>query len=108
MSNVVDVDVTYVPTALSRFRSQRSLIVQPAPRMMSAPVPNRSVYLSGTDGGALSAYEAIVIDQAVCLFCGVRDRDVSVTWTTQVGPGTEETYRKGRITKGTRWVYLCE
>ena len=39
-------------------------MVHPAPRMMSAPVPNRSMYFSGTDGGALSAYEAIVIDQA--------------------------------------------
>ncbi len=33
--------------------------------MMSAPVPNRRMYLNGTDGGALRAYEDMVIDQAV-------------------------------------------
>jgi hypothetical protein len=49
---------------LSRFRSHRSLMVHPAPRMINAPVPNRMVYFRGTDGGALSAYEAMVIDQA--------------------------------------------
>ena len=44
-----------VPTALSRFRSHRSLIVHPAPRIIRAPVPNRAMYVRGTDGGALSA-----------------------------------------------------
>lgn len=39
-------------------------MVHPAPRMINAPVPNRMVYFRGTDGGALSAYEAMVIDQA--------------------------------------------
>ena len=38
-------------------------MMHPAPRMISAPVPNRRVYFSGTDGGALSANEAMVIDQ---------------------------------------------
>lgn len=54
-----------VPTAVSKFRSHRSLIVHPAPRIINAPVPNRVMYVRGTDGGALSAYEAMVIDQAV-------------------------------------------
>jgi hypothetical protein len=53
------------PIAVSKFRSHRSLMVHPAPRMIKAPVPNRVMYVRGTDGGALSAYEAMVIDQAV-------------------------------------------
>jgi hypothetical protein len=53
------------PTAVSKFRSHRSLMVHPAPRIIKAPVPNRVMYVRGTDGGALRAYEAIVIDQAV-------------------------------------------
>ena len=53
-----------VPTAVSKFRSHRSLMVHPAPRIIKAPVPNRVMYVRGTDGGALSAYEAMVIDQA--------------------------------------------
>ncbi len=53
------------PTALSRFLSQRSLIVHPAPRIINAPVPKSAMYFRGTDGGASSAYEAMVIDQAV-------------------------------------------
>ena len=52
------------PTALSRFRSHRSLIVHPAPRMINAPVPKRKMYFRGTDGGTLCAYVAMVIDQA--------------------------------------------
>jgi hypothetical protein len=31
--------------------------------MINAPVPNRAMYFRGTDGGALSANEAMVIDQ---------------------------------------------
>ena len=52
------------PTALSRFRSHRSLIMHPAPRMINAPVPKRRMYFRGTDGGTLCAYDAMVIDQA--------------------------------------------
>lgn len=59
-----------VPTALSRFRSHRSLIVHPAPRITRAPVPNRAMYVRGTDGGALSAYEAMVMDQATWTHVG--------------------------------------
>jgi hypothetical protein len=59
------------PTALSRFLSQRSLIVHPAPRMINAPVPKSAMYFRGTDGGASSAYEAMVIDQAVMRSRGV-------------------------------------
>jgi len=40
------------------------LIVHPAPRIIRAPVPNRAMYVRGTDGGALTAYEAMVMDQA--------------------------------------------
>lgn len=54
----------YAPTALSRFRSHRSLMVHPAPRMINAPVPKRRIYFRGTDGGTFSAYDAMVIDQA--------------------------------------------
>lgn len=39
-------------------------MVHPAPRMINAPVPKRTMYFRGTDGGALSANEAMVIDQA--------------------------------------------
>lgn len=39
------------PTALSNFLSQRSLIVQPAPRIMRAPVPNKLRYVSGVVQG---------------------------------------------------------
>ena len=59
------VSIAYVPTALSRFRSHKSLMVHPAPRIIRAPVPNRMVYFRGMDGGALDAYEAMVIDQAI-------------------------------------------
>ena len=43
------------PTALSRFLSHMSLIVQPAPRMTSAPRPNRLMYVSGAVYGSSSA-----------------------------------------------------
>lgn len=39
-------------------------MVHPAPRMINAPVPKRRMYFRGTTGGTLSAYDAMVIDQA--------------------------------------------
>ena len=32
--------------------------------MINAPVPKRRIYFRGTEGGTLSAYDAMVIDQA--------------------------------------------
>ena len=62
------------PTALSKFRSHRSLMVHPAPRMMNAPAPNRAMYFRGTDGGALCANEAMVIDQAYNSYNGTKSQ----------------------------------
>ena len=56
------------PTPLSRLRSHISLIVQPAPRMTRAPTPKSVMYVRGTIGLALSAYDAIVIDHAARAF----------------------------------------
>jgi len=53
------------PTPLSKFRSHMSLIVHPAPRITNAPTPKRLKYARGVVIGRLSAYEAIVIDQAI-------------------------------------------
>lgn len=44
-------------TCGSRFRSQRSLIVQPAPRIMSAPVKNNTEVDRTANGGA-AVYDA--------------------------------------------------
>ena len=52
------------PTPLSKFRSHISLIVHPAPRITNAPIPKRLRYVKGVVTGRLSAYDAIVIDQA--------------------------------------------
>lgn len=54
----------HAPTALSRFRSHMSLIVQPAPRMTSAPRPKSAVAASGAVYGSCSAWAAMVIDHA--------------------------------------------
>lgn len=47
--------VDYAPTLLSRFLSHMSLIVHPAPRITSAPMPNRLRYVSGTVRGVCRA-----------------------------------------------------
>ena len=54
-----------LPTALSRFLSHISLIVHPAPRIISAPAPKSPRYVKGVDMGVSRAKAAIVIDQAV-------------------------------------------
>ena len=50
---------------MSKSRSAISFIVHPADRMISAPIPKRLMYVKGVVNGACTAYEAIVIDQAV-------------------------------------------
>ncbi len=49
---------------MSKFLSAISLIVHPADRMMSAPSPNKLMYVNGVVIGACTAYDAIVIDHA--------------------------------------------
>ena len=94
----------YAPTALSRFRSHRSLMVHPAPRMINAPVPKRRMYFRGTDGGTLSAYDAMVIDQANEQLEMVGNH----THITRIEEAAERTHCRDRIAKGFRWACQCE
>ena len=52
------------PTFLSMSRSHKSLIVQPAPRITIAPVPNRARFHAQLVTGNADEYAAIVIPQA--------------------------------------------
>jgi len=54
-NNTKDHKQNNVPTDLSRFLSHISLIVQPAPRITSAPMPNMLMHVKGTVYGSWSA-----------------------------------------------------
>jgi len=76
-------------------------MVHPAPRMINAPVPKSRMYFRGTGAGALSAYEAIVIDQA-----NNNNSDSWLHWTpphmTRSSRG--KTHCRDRIIKRFRWA----
>jgi hypothetical protein len=69
--------------------------------MINAPVPKRRMYFRGTDGGTLSAYDAMVIDQA--------NKQLGMVGNHTLSEEAEEwTHCRDRIVKGFRWACQCE